>query len=658
MKRFLPVFFILFIGSYMSYADPVSLYETGKKYQDREDWYHAIENYQSALQENPSYNLAFQGLAECFYALGEYEQALVNVTTAETFRKNDPSLMDLHAFILIGLGKIDESAQLFRQVLGIWPNDINARFGLAEIEISAGRIQSAADAYLDALKRNPQNRKALLSLALVNKELGNTAVAREYIQKALQYHGDDPEVFYYAAYLSAQDGQTGEAEKRVRSALSLRPDYDEAQELLASVLYTEGRYTEVLTICNDRISADRNSPSAWYMRTLVLEKQGQYEAALKSAKAGLDISPDDEILRTLAENILIREFSFEDSRRSDWAKWHADRGTVYAQKNLSEQALYEYRRVLKINPYDVDSRQVYAKLFLTRGYPLQYLEQLEFIQSLGKSTIAVNDAVESYQKLLATSVSSRWKIDSLYLDKGHTRIGIFYQQDSKNVLHPDSCRVTAAMFTEAFSNEPGFSVKLYDTAVASYSEAFRASREAGDDYFALIRFNENDRDMEIKLDMYVSRTGSKADSFTVFRTGNDRYANAIRRLLGVVSAAMPVRGVLLSRYQAQACIDLGKIDGIQKDQKFNVIRQNTIAVSNEGIGLTYDKDNILGTFIVTTVGEEVSEGKLERNGFFDRMNIGDTVILKPDDAEKPQQETVSVSTRNSPALLSLLEKIK
>ena len=181
--------------SILLHADPVSLVALARNHQADENWFTAIENYQEALRENPSFLLAWHGMAECFYALGEYDQALSHVDEALRLRKDDPELMNLKGFISIGRGEIAEASELFSKVLSAWPNDIEARFGLAEIELHTGRISSASGLYREALARNPDNRKALLSLALLSQESGNRTAARDYLEKALQYHGENPQVF-------------------------------------------------------------------------------------------------------------------------------------------------------------------------------------------------------------------------------------------------------------------------------------------------------------------------------------------------------------------------------------------------------------------------------------------------------------------------------
>lgn len=655
MKKFSALLLVIFFSS-LVFSDPVLLHNKGLSFQNDENWYAAIEQYQEALRENPSYQPSFQGLAECFYALSEYEQALDQIIKAQEFKKSDPILMNLHAFILVGLGKTTEASSLFSLVLKTWPNDINARFGAAEIELIAGKTTSASSLYLDALKRFPENRKALLSLALLSQKSGNTVAARDYIRKALEFHGDNPQVFYFAAYVSIMDGQIGEAENRLRNALALRSDYDEARELLSALLFKEKRYPEVIEICDLRIKSDRKHVSAWYIKALTQEKMGNYEAALKSSQTGLQINPEDEVMRAFMEGILIDRLALEDTRRISWSTWHLNKARLYEEKNLSDQALYEYRRALKINPYDIDARQRYAKLLLTRGYPSRYVEQLEFIQSLGKATQPINDAVESYRKLLTQSLPVRWKIDPLYLDKAHTKIGFYFLDDPQNILHPESEKITTAMISEVFSYDQRFFVSSNDKFVASYSEAFRKSREKNEDYFALVQFNENSRDIQITAELYVSRTGSKADQFTVFRTGNDRYSNALRRLVQSISASFPIRGVLIARHQGDAVIDLGKSDGIKKDTKLIVIPSDKVRVANEGISLSYENTDSIGTLTISLVDEDISLGTLQRTVFFDRLQVGDTVLLAPE--KEIDTKVPNVEKKSMPDLLSLLRKIR
>jgi len=654
--RLYAVFCILTVSCYAVFADPVRFFEAGRALQSEGSWYSAIENYQEALRLNPNFAPVFQSLAECFWALSEYDQALEYVRRARGFRRTDPNLMNLEGRILIALGRLDEAQSLFNSVLVSWPNDITARFGSAEIDVAAGRVTQASNRYQEALIREPENRRALLSLAVISNELGNTTAARDYIQRALRFHGDYPQVFYFAGWLAMQDGAWNEAEGRLRSALRLNPNYDAARELLTTVLYRTGRFAEVLELSNTRINGERNRLSAWYMRTLALDRLGRHDEALASARTGLQIDPNDEVFRAYAERIVLDRLSLEDSRRPAWAAWHSNKARSFESANLSDQAIQSWRRSLKINPYGTSERLAYANLLLARGFPSRYLEQLRFIQSLGKGTVQINDAVEAWQKILISSLQNRWNIDPLFLDKAHLSVGFYFQEDSGNTLHPESERLTTALLAETLSWNARFSVRSHERPVSSYSEAFRASRQAGEHWFVLVRFRANERDVEIHMDLYLSATGSKVDSFTVFRTGNDRYANALRRSAQILSSALPLRGTILSRFQQDGLIDLGKSDGITAEMVFDIIPRSAITLAGDGLRWEFRSDAVLGTVTIKEIDEDTALGTIARSGFFDRINPGDVVIPRVD--PKTRSDLARVESRTPPpALLGLLRRM-
>ena len=657
MKKKAYAFILCFVVGLL-FADPAQLYQRGLEYQIEEDWYSAIEMYQSALKENRSYNLVYQGLAECFYALNEYDQALTSVVAARSFKNNDPDLQNLHGFILIGLNKPDEASALFKSVLKTYPNNPEARFGLAEIEILHGKLYTASDMYRQALARQGENRKALLSLALVSHTAGNSAQAEDYINRALEYHGDNYQVHYFAAYLSALKGDLETAEGRLHSAIQLKNDYDDAYALLASVFYAQKRYEDAVKISDVRIAKKRDRADAWYLKTLSLLKLNRNKDAMVAAKIGLSIDSEDEIMRALLEETAVANLDFEDKFRMELSKYHAERGLGFSRRNVSDKALYEYRRALKVYPYDVASREAYAQILLRLGYPERYLEQLLFIQSIVKSNKHVNDAVESYGKNLLTSLQTKWKIDPLYLDKAHISIGLFYDMESVNVIHPEAEKITQIMTADLFSNNPRLKITAHSEAPATYTEAFKKSRTANDDYFGIVKLRENERDIHLILELYVSRTGAAAKTFNIYRSGNDRFSNSVRRLAKILESELPVVGKIVNRYQNEAVIDIGKHDSDFKDSKIAVIKKDKLVIRKDGIGVTYMPEDLLGYFEPSRSEEDLTEGYLKLSGYYDRMNKGDSVILlKEGDDQKESRDYTSFSQTNA-YLLSLLRRIR
>ena len=168
-------------------------FNEGKNLQFQEDWYGAIEYFTEATRLNPAYGEAYFKLAECFYALDEYELALTNLDFASKYIKNRSDVENLKGFCFIGLGDLTKAENIFVTVLKSFPNDVDARFGLAELNILKGRVSGAEKEYKQALSRQNTNKKALLSLALVSDELENNEAANNYINQALKYHSGNPE---------------------------------------------------------------------------------------------------------------------------------------------------------------------------------------------------------------------------------------------------------------------------------------------------------------------------------------------------------------------------------------------------------------------------------------------------------------------------------
>jgi hypothetical protein len=154
----------------------------------------------------------------------------------------------------------------------------------------------------------------------------------------------------------------------------------------------------------------------------------------------------------------------------------------------------------------------------------------------------------------------------------------------------------------------------------------------------------------------VGRTGSQAASFYAFRTGPDRLTNASKNIVEQLSASLPFRARLIRRRASQALIDKGKADGLTPNGIYEIIKKGRAGTLNEGIGISYYPEDLLGTLVIEQVGDEIASGTLSRSGFFDLISTGDEVFLRGDD-EKAAPDTAGEQPVN-PELRSLLRSIR
>ena len=617
----------------------LSLYNRAYQFQQREDYYSAIESYREALQINPQYGDAWYNLALCTFHLGEYDLAVKYADTAEKYSRNLSEIQNLKGMSLISLGKIEEARIVFNGVLSKYPNDVNARFGLAEIDLYSGKTSSAEKRYTDALKRDTTNRKALLSLALVAADQGNDAAAERYVNQALEYHSGEAEVHYLASYLAAKRGDIKVAEKRARSAVQIKGDYDKAYELLADILFSQGRYAEVIDICDFRIGRNRNLPVAWYVKGLSEERLGQYEDAIETFNTGLSIDPLDEIMRLALEQLVNDTLDIEDPRRPGWAKFHVSKATDFKRAYDGPSERYEYQRALSIDPLNSNARQSFANMLQRDGFNELYLHQLKFIRDnssypVKKSTEKKSaqlrkndDTIEGLESMLRNNLAHKYNLDPFYLDKSRWKLGVYFQRAPVQLIHSDAEEIVANAVRDLFNGVAVTTVDVKSDGVEGFAEAYRLARTTGRDYFLIISVDETDRSFSLNASMYSARTGTKTTDIKVYRTGNDRVARSTRRLRQAVLDILPIRGKVLYNSASLVMADLGKSDGIVKGAVFDVVKKDKVITADTGAGVYYNESDILGTFTVTKVDEEICEGNYKKRGFYDNLNVGDNLIL-------------------------------
>ena len=659
-KLFLVLIFLCFSFS-LGFANNSALdyFNAGKKFQQRENFTRAIEYYQEALLINPDYADAWIGLAECAYEMDEYSRALTCLDTANKYYKYNLKIQRLKGFCYIGLGDLENANIVFDEILKKFPNDVEAIFGLAQLQAFEGRISSAEKYYTQALTREASSKKALLSLALISLKLGKYEQADNFINQAIYYHHNTPEVYYYASYICVQKGDLTKAEDFIRTAVKLKPTYDKANALLAYILYCKGNYEEAVSVCDYRISQNRNNSDAWYLKSCAVYKLGSVEQSIKSLETVLKINPQDEIARFFLEQLVCQYLEIEDSRRENFALYHVKSAQESVEKYNSNSALFEYIRALQIHPLNIDVRLSYSDWLLNEGYPEASLSELKFIDTQGKVSQKVADRIESYESLLEDTLAKRWDVEPFYLDKSRVSIGFYHKKDNLTMLHAEGAKICSNLIADTFTAFPYFKVESKSKAINSYSQAFSDARNSNFDYFGIVNFDENDRENSISIDLYVTSTGSLAGKWHVYRSGNKKLSSAVQKIVKDIVSSFAVRGKILNRQGSEILIDLGNRDGINLESTFLVAKKDSLKIADSGVGLELKTENELGSIQLTEVGEDVSQGIFVQKGFYDKMNPNDEILLVAKDSIKDEtSQATADGEMKAPEFLQMLNSIK
>jgi len=392
--------------------------------------------------------------------------------------------------------------------------------------------------------------------------------------------------------------------------------------------------------------------SAWYLKGLSFIRMGRNAEAITVLSNAITINEEDEFIRAILEETLISSTNLEDPRRARWATWHFNRARSFRQRNLIDQALFEYRRGLRLNPFAADRRE-YAELLRLQGYPARYLEELRFLQDQGIADRSLNDAVEAYSSLLSNALFRQWQVNPVEVVERHWKVAVFSLAGQSSFYHADAGAVAAGVIRELLVHDRNITPISLNMRQATFSQGFRQAREAGADYFMLVSVTENERDIAIKAELFVGRTGAPAGTFTTYRTGTDRLRDASRGIVTQLSSSMPIRGKLLIRRQGQALINKGRADGILQNTVYDVVKKGRPQTANQGLALVYSDDELVGKLTVTNVDEEIAIGTLARQGFFDRIEPGDEIILQAQRPVRPAADSAA-----NPELRSLLRSLR
>jgi hypothetical protein len=95
------------------------------------------------------------------------------------------------------------------------------------------------------------------------------------------------------------------------------------------------------------------------------------------------------------------------------------------------------------------------------------------------------------------------------------------------------------------------------------------------------------------------------------------------------------------------------VDGVKAGAVYDVVKKGRFQLVHQGIGFLYADDDIVGKITIDKVDEEVASGVLARNGFFDRIEAGDEVMLRAEGSAQTPPETAA-----NPELRALLRTLR
>ncbi len=199
----------------------------------------ATKMFHLAISEDPSYALAYAGLADCYaYLFMYFEPTNTNLKFARNASKHALSLhrglAEAHAArgLAVSLSQRYAEAELaFEEAIRLDPSLFEAYYFYARTCFAQGKHEKACRLYEEAAEADKDEAQALTLLGFTYRTMGDESRAREAASRAkerlermLELAPEDPRANYLLADALLQDGDIEAAIARAERAAALAPD--------------------------------------------------------------------------------------------------------------------------------------------------------------------------------------------------------------------------------------------------------------------------------------------------------------------------------------------------------------------------------------------------------------------------------------------------
>jgi predicted O-linked N-acetylglucosamine transferase (SPINDLY family) len=290
----------------------------------REDcpWYPTMRLFRQPAPGN--WQAVFLRIAAELRAHFGKQQARLSASRSVNQRDVSPSIdaqsLDL-AFNYHRTGNIEQAKQIYRQILQIDPENVNALHLFGVLALQEGRTDLAVDYISQALRLAPNFAEAHDNLGIALREQGRLEEAVASCRQALSYKPDYAEAHNNLGIALRKQGRLLEAVASCRQALTYKPDYAEAHLNLGDSLYAQGNMKAASESCREVLRLQPDLAGGYNLLGLVFWAQGKLEESLASYRQATRLRPNSAIAH---DNLLYAMQYCPGMTLADLAEAHAE----------------------------------------------------------------------------------------------------------------------------------------------------------------------------------------------------------------------------------------------------------------------------------------------------------------------------------------------
>lgn len=190
-------------------------------------------------------------------------------------------------------GRFPEAARVYRQILDVVPEHVDALHFLGVAEHQAGRAQVALGLLDRALALAPEHADALCNRGNVHRSLHHLDAAEADYRKSLGLRPDDPNTLGNLGTVLRARGDLDGAVAAFRAALDQNPEHASTWQNLAGTYAAMQRRSEATAAYQQAARLNPGSADMFRNLGMALYSEGRVREAIEMYRHCLALAPDD-----------------------------------------------------------------------------------------------------------------------------------------------------------------------------------------------------------------------------------------------------------------------------------------------------------------------------------------------------------------------------
>ncbi len=576
MKRLSLFFLIIYFCGFSLYGETaISFYNKAESYFENNNYSEALYYYKKSLEKNKYFTKSLYKLALINLKLNNRKEADKYLKRLVRISPNNTKALIILADLNLQNNKKNKALKIYKKVLKKEPLNYDAFVGLGKVYIEKKFFAYAKKNLQRAIKINKEFPEAYLIFAKLYIKENKIRKAESFIKKALYYGPDNPKVYFYFGLIETQKNNLKNAVGYYLKAYELNNnDYSVILNLL-DVYFKLKDWDNSNKFLTKAIEKFPNLSILYYKRALANMFNYDYKKSFADFKKSLSLNSNNDLIRFIYETDLINHSSFYNPDRMSFSRIHIKRAHQYENKNLLNDALYEYKRGLRLFSERWDDRYALARLYKKMGLLDLYLRELKIAFSLNKNKKELKYKYDIAVGFRKKRLAYKLGIKQYDISKNKVKfMMVNFKPKNNDFIHNHTGKIIADSISFYLRGINKFEkYNLSDNKYYFYknrNEIAKVARENGFDYYAYGFYKEKKDSLYLEFDIYSVTRDESIKKIKAVGGGKYKLYELTKSVAEKLDKVFITEGKIISVNNDYIIINLGLADGIKLKDKIDI----------------------------------------------------------------------------------------